>query len=241
MKGVILAGGNGTRMRPFSLNHNKALAPIYTKNQAIPQIFFPLRTLVDSGIKDILIISSREHCGSIIETLGDGVEYGCNLTYRIQDMNQEITGIAQALKLAQNFVGSSKFAVILGDNYFSDNFYDQLTSFRDDTSKDCNLFFKWVFKPERFGVIDRNNRIVEKPKEFVSNYAVCGLYLYNSRVFDILHQLKPSERKEIEITDVNNWMIDNASTKFSKIEGKWSDMGTPESAMEVSRMISDLK
>ena len=132
MKGVILAGGHGTRLSPFTRVNNKGMAPIYTKEGAMPQILFPLRTLIDSGINEILITSSREHCGDIIEFLGDGEEYGCHLTYRIQEMHRPITGIAQALKLAEPFVNEQKFAVILGDNYYQQSFDQEVAEFEND-------------------------------------------------------------------------------------------------------------
>jgi glucose-1-phosphate thymidylyltransferase len=129
LKGVILAGGFGTRLRPFTLQLNKGMAPLYTPNGAIPQLLFPLKTLTNSGIEDILIVTSREHCGQIVELLGDGTEYNCSLTYRIQEMNRPITGIAQALGLARGFSENDPFAVILGDNYYEDDFEDTFKQF----------------------------------------------------------------------------------------------------------------
>ncbi len=155
MKGVILAGGFGSRLRPFTRRLNKGLAPIYTPNGAIPQLCFPLQTLTTSGVTDILLITSQDHCGHIVELFGDGEDYGCNLTYRIQNMypKDEIVGIAQALKLARGFVGTDDFAVILGDNYYDNSFKMEFDNFQADPTFDkAAIFLKEVEDPGRFGV-----------------------------------------------------------------------------------------
>lgn len=244
MKGVLLAGGKGTRLLEFTKTNNKSLAPIYTKTSATPQILFPLRTLISSGITEILITSSRDHCGDIIEFLGDGADFNCQLTYRIQEMERPVTGIAQALKLAEPFVGRERFAVILGDNYYEDTFVDEVQKFSKDKKNDCYLFLKEVQNPQRFGVATVNNRgkileIEEKPQDPKSNYAVTGLYFYNNSVFDILKDLKPSKRNELEITDVNNYYVHQESTKGMILNGRWTDMGVPKSALRVSNWLSE--
>lgn len=241
MKGVILAGGFGTRLKPFTKILNKGLAPIYSPSGAVPQLVFPLQTLVNSGITEIMIITSRDHCGKIVELFGDGTEYGCRLTYRIQEMDRPIVGIAQALGLAKDFVGDSNFAVILGDNYYEDSFKDAFKLF--DTGKTgAGIFLKQVSDPERFGVATiasepNGNKyvkeIVEKPKNPESNFAVTGLYLYRPHVFTLLPNLKPSARKELEITDINNHYVLTKDVVAFSLKNFWHDMGIPESAKEV--------
>lgn len=243
MKGVMLCGGHGTRMREFTSVINKALAPIYNKEKATPQLLFPLRTLINSGITDILITSSREHCGDIIEFLGDGHEYGCNLTYKIQEMNRPVVGIAQALALAEDFVCNDKFAVILGDNYYQQSFFDEVQEFDNQDEKKCYLFLKEVSDPKRFGVAELDNdgsiiNIEEKPKKPKSKLAVTGLYFFTPHVFEITKDLRPSGRNELEITDVNNYYVDYSLAKGVILEQHWQDMGLPKSALELSRFLS---
>jgi glucose-1-phosphate thymidylyltransferase len=246
MKGVLLGGGFGSRMRPFTKRLNKGLAPIYTPKGAIPQLCFPLQTLTSSGITEILIITSQDHCGHIVELFGDGEEYNCKLTYRIQNMypKDEIVGIAQALKLAEGFVGSDDFAVILGDNYYENSFKIEFDNFQADPNIDkAAIFLKSVHDVQRFGcaTIDADGnvkKIVEKPESPESDLAVTGLYLYSSTVFSLLPSLKPSRRKELEITDVNQHYATTNCLKSYKLSGMWSDMGLPESALLVSNVLS---
>jgi glucose-1-phosphate thymidylyltransferase len=242
MKGVILAGGFGTRLGPFTKRLNKGMAPIYTPNGAIPQLLFPLKTLVDSGITEIMIITSRDHCGHIVELLGDGTEYGCSLTYRIQEMDRPVVGIAQALGLAQSFCSSSNsFAVVLGDNFYEHSFRKEFEKFDMDSKTDqsiASVFLKGVHDPERFGVVtfdgNKITKITEKPSKPESDLAVTGLYLYTPHVFSILPTLVPSRRKELEITDVNNWYVNNCKMNYYLLaDTYWHDMGTPEAAKEV--------
>lgn len=252
MLGVILAGGWGTRLKPFTAVSNKHLAPIYSlKEGAVPMIHYPIRTLRDSGVKEILIISSREHSGAIIQHLGDGEELGVNLTYKIQEMNRSPTGIAQALKLSEHFVGNNNFAVILGDNYYEDTFkneFDDFNKWFKPHDVAAQVFLKEVHDPHRFGVatVDTNNynkiiKIVEKPKEPETNLAVTGLYIYTPKVFQLLPMFKPSGRGEIEITDVNNWYVDNNKMRTSEIlKGFWHDMGTPESMLHTQKFINNI-
>jgi glucose-1-phosphate thymidylyltransferase len=254
MKGVILAGGFGTRLRPFTLRLNKGMAPIYSPEGAIPQLLFPLRTLINSGIKEILIVTSRDHCGQIVELLGDGTDYNCSLTYRIQEMNRPVVGIAQALGLAENFVGNDCFAVILGDNFYQHNFLTEFNEFEKeylmsdykDTCKKSAIFLKNVSDPQRFGVatVDNNlkvTKIVEKPKEPETSLAVTGLYVYTPHVFKIVPTLQPSQRKELEITDINNYYVDCGGMRSYTLTGHWSDMGLPESAKKVSDFLWSIK
>lgn len=246
MKGVILAGGHGSRLKNWTNVNNKGMACIYDRDLCQPQLNYPLKTLIDSGIQDILITSSREHCGDIIEFFGDGSDYNCELTYRIQEMDRPVTGIAQALKLAEPFVGRDRFAVILGDNYFEDNFKAEVDKFSRDRKNDCYLFLKEVHDPERFGVASLNNRhkitkIEEKPKVPESNYAVTGLYFYNNSVFDIIKELKPSKRNELEITDVNNYYVQNEICKGKILDGHWQDMGQCDSARKLMNFLWEKK
>jgi len=252
MKGVILAGGFGTRLRPYTLRFNKGMAPIYSPDGAIPQLFYPLKTLVNSGIDDILIITSREHCGQIVELLGDGTEYGCHLTYKIQEMNRPVVGIAQALSLSKNFVGDSAFAVILGDNFYENTFKTEFNEFDSAYKKGkygiASVFLKSVHDPETFGVATLNERlevtnIVEKPENPKTDYAVTGLYLYTPYVFELVPQLKPSQRNELEITDINNHYVkeETDTLKAHILLGYWHDMGLPESAKSVQDYLWELK
>lgn len=237
MKGVILAGGFGTRLRPFTNRLNKGMAPLYTPEGAIPQLLFPIKTLVNSGITEILIVTSRDHCGQIVELLGDGTEYDCELTYRIQEMDRPVVGIAQALGLAQTFVGNDSFAVVLGDNFYEDTFKEEFDSFEKNGDISA-IFLKEVHDPERFGVatLDDNKnvtKIVEKPAQPETNFAVTGLYLYTPHVFEIVPTLEPSARKELEITDINNYYVDSNDMIAYVLDGFWHDCGLPKSAKRV--------
>lgn len=221
MKGIILAGGNGTRLRPLTYATNKHLIPVYNK----AMVLYPLQTLLDMGITEILIVTGGEHIGKFIDLLGSGADYGCKFTYKVQD---GAGGIAQALSLAEDFV-SGQFAVILGDNIFSESV--------TPPKQGCGLVLKSVEDPNRFGVYFKG-KIVEKPKEFISNMAVTGLYFYTPEVFDFIKTLKPSERGELEITDVNNWCIDNLETATYIYDGFWSDAGTFDSLLKVTNFMA---
>lgn len=249
MKGIVLAGGFGKRLAPFTNVSNKHLAPIYDEknNKATPMIYYPLNTLRSSGISDILIITSQEHCGDIVRVLGDGNDLGVSLTYRIQDMNRSITGIAQALGLSKDFASNQNIAVILGDNFYEDNFREEFINFEKSSEVKSKIFIKEVEDPERFGVInfiEKNNKIeitpiIEKPKNPKTKWAVTGLYLFDSEVFDVIPQMKPSKRKELEITDVNNWYINKNSMKICKIQGFWHDAGTPKGIREIECFLAN--
>jgi glucose-1-phosphate thymidylyltransferase len=214
-KGVILCGGKGTRMLPATRMINKHMIPILNK----PMILYPLQTLIGMGVKDILIISGGNHIGDFAEFLGDGSEYGVNLTYKVQ---KEAGGIAQALLLAEDFVDDD-FVVILGDNYFEGTFTLPEKGI-------CQFVTKSVADPERFGVY-YEGIIEEKPVNPKSNKAVTGIYLYTKDIFEFIKTLQPSARGELEITDVNNWCLQNTDTNIIDMWGFWSDMGTPESML----------
>ncbi len=228
MKGIILAGGYGTRLKPLTSITNKHLLPVYNKSM----IMYPLTTLKNAGIKNILIITGPEHAGDFMKLLGSGKEHSLNLTYKIQD---EAGGIAQALGLAKDFANSESIAVILGDNIYEDALDFQ--NFKEG----AKIFLKEVKDPERFGVAEINGKkiisIEEKPKTPKTNLAVTGLYLYDKKVFDIIEILKPSKRGELEITDVNNAYVKENKMNFEIIKGFWSDAGTFQSLYKASRFI----
>lgn len=228
MRGVILAGGKGTRMLPATRVMNKHLIPLLNK----PMILYPLETLKRLGITDIMVISGGEHLGGIIELLGDGSEYGVDLTYRAQ---KEAGGIAQALSLAEGFVGfEGHFAVILGDNVFGSDLVVPLVKQLTST-----LIVKEVEDPQRFGVFsDKSRRIVEKPKKPDSNLAVTGLYIYTWEVFSLIRRLKPSRRGELEITDLNNLLLDKLRCDVYETRSFWSDVGTPESMLRTIKYLN---
>jgi len=217
MKGVVLAGGTGSRMKPLTNVTNKHLLPVYNK----PMIEYPLDTLVKAGIKDILVVSGREHAGRLFDYLGSGRERGINLMYEQQD---EAGGIAQALGLAKSFVGRDNLAVILGDNIFEDVF--DFSSF----DRGAMIFLKEVSNPQRFGVAKLDRRrvigIEEKPEKPATNYAVTGLYLYDPTVFGIIETLRLLVGGELEITDVNNKYIDMGKMSYKFVKGRWTDAGT---------------
>lgn len=224
-KGIILAGGLGTRLRPLTKVTNKHLLPVYNK----PMIEYPIQTLMDMGCDDILIITGKEHVGHFAEYLGDGSEKNVRFTYRVQP---EAGGIAQALGCAEGFIYDHEcFPVILGDNYFEKPFVG--------ISKPT-IFVKAVENPNRFGVLSADFKTIEeKPKKPETNLAVTGLYVYDFKVFSQIKRLQPSERGELEITDINNWYLDNGA-EIRDYPYKWSDMGTFDSLMEVANHVKQL-
>jgi len=230
MKGVILAGGTGSRMYPLTKVTNKHLLPVYDK----PMIFYPLQTLINAGIREIMIISGRGHAGHFLELLGSGIEFGVQLTYEIQE---KAGGIAEALGLAENWVDDDPVVVILGDNIFQDSIHTDVDSFLNG----AKIFLKEVPDAKRFGVAeidgDRVISIEEKPKKPKSRFAVTGLYLYDSDVFSVIRTLKPSGRGELEITDVNNAYIERGEMQFSILKGFWSDAGTFDSLLRASLLV----
>lgn len=225
MKGIILAGGTGSRLYPLTKVMNKHLLPVYNK----PMIFYPLETLVKVGIRDILIILGGESVGDCIKLLGSGREFGVNLTYRYQD---EAGGIAQALGLAEGFVGHDTSIVILGDNIIEDDLSLAVNDFLE-SGAGAGIFLKQVPDPERFGVAEIQDgqlvKIWEKPKNPPSDLAVTGVYLYDHHVFEIIKTLHPSGRGEYEITDVNNAYLDRGMLRYYPMHGYWTDAGQVES------------
>jgi glucose-1-phosphate thymidylyltransferase len=230
MKGIILAGGTGSRLHPLTKVTNKHLLPVYDR----PMIYYPLYTLIDAGITDIMIVSGRGHAGHFLELLGSGFEFGVRLTFEIQET---AGGIAQALGLAARWADDDTVAVILGDNIFQDDVKRDIASFNTG----AKIFLKEVPDAHRFGVAelgkDRVLSIEEKPKQPRSNYAVTGLYLYDAEVFEIIKTLKPSGRGELEITDVNNAYLRKGTLQYSILNGFWSDAGTFESLLRAGNLV----
>ena len=226
MKGIILSGGAGTRLRPLTKVTSKQLLPIYNK----PMIYYPLEKLLNAGIKEILIIVAPDHCGDYMKVLGSGKDFGpgVRFTYEIQDKPD---GLAQAFILGENFLDDGdNVTLILGDNIFEDEVTDAIQNFTGGAT----VFAKEVPDRERFGVVkfDENQKaelIVEKPTEFISNYAVTGIYIYDNKVVDAAKSLQPSPRGELEITDLNNWYLKKDELKVEIMKGDWIDAGTFES------------
>lgn len=233
MKGIVLAGGTGSRLFPLTKVTNKHLLPVGDK----PMIYYPIEKLTGIGITEILIVTGTEHMGDVVNLLGSGKDFGCNFTYKVQD---EAGGIAQALGLAENFCGGESMAVILGDNIFEASL-EQAT--KDYPGEGAQILIKKVHDPERYGVAEiKGENIVsieEKPEKPKSDYAVTGIYFYDNKVFDLIKNLTPSKRGELEITDVNNHYIRSGEMKFSILEGWWTDAGTPSSYKLANRLVQD--
>jgi glucose-1-phosphate thymidylyltransferase len=244
MKGIILAGGTGSRLSPLTQVTNKHLLPVYNE----PMIFKVIKTLMNSGIQDITIVLGGESVGDFVRLLGDGSDFGAHLNYVYQ---QRAGGIAEALYLTRKIVEGHKVAVILGDNIFEDTFEQEFREFEESNRYQCNLFLKSVEDPERFGVASLNEEktiiknIEEKPKKPESHYAVTGLYLYDDKIFDVIEyvieEIGYSDRGELEITDVNNYYVNNYNTKATFVEGFWSDAGTFRTLMKSSNFVQSLE
>ena len=236
MKGIILAGGLGTRLLPLTKVTNKHLLPVYDS----PMIYYPLRALINAGIIDILIVTGGNNAGDFLKLLGNGSEFGLrhiNYTYQ-----QGEGGIAEALGLAEFLAAGEKICVVLGDNVIEKNIRGAVETF--ERQKDgAQILLKEVPDPQRFGVPvfegDRVIRIEEKPKHPKSKYAVTGIYMYDSTVFDIIKTLKPSERGELEITDVNNAYIERGNMAWEILDGWWTDAGTFDSLLSASRLVAE--
>lgn len=223
-------------MRPATAVTNKHLLPVYGPKGAIPMIFYPIGTLVRSGIREVLVISSREHSGPIIQNLGDGSDFGASFSYMVQDSSRVQMGIASALRLARGFTGGGPFAVILGDNFFEDDFAAEFADFESAARDEAGIFLKPVSDPHRFGVY-HDGSIEEKPESPQSNTAVTGLYLYHDGVYEIADRLKPSGRGELEITDINQDYCRRGRVRLSHVGGFWSDMGMPASIVRTQEFL----
>jgi len=233
MRGIILSGGSATRLRPCTKVTSKQLLPIYNR----PMIYYPLNTLIKAGIKEILIIVSPEQAGDYLNLLGSGREFGVRFTYEIQD---EPRGLADAFILGENFIDKENVCMILGDNIFEDDFSEDIKNFKSGGK----IFAKKVSDPERFGVVkfDENQKaekIVEKPKEWLSDYAITGLYIYDSRVVEAAKNVKPSERGEIEITELHNWYLEKGELDVAMVEGEWIDAGTFDSLLRAQNFAKE--
>lgn len=230
MKGIILAGGYGNRLKPLTSITNKHLLPVYNK----PMVMYPLELLLRAGIKDILIVAGTDHAGGFLKLLGSGSKFDASIQYECQD---EPLGIAHALNLAKDFCGDEPMTVILGDNIFEEDVSNYIKSF-DEGGK---IFLKEVDDANRFGVAEIDDQmnvlnIEEKPKNPKSSYAVTGLYIFDHTVFDIIQTLEPSARGELEITDVNNAYIEKGQMKAHILEKRWTDAGTFESLFKANQV-----
>lgn len=225
MKGVILAGGKGTRLHPLTKVTNKHVLPVGRE----PMIFNPIKQLVSAGIKDILVVTSTHHMGDIVNLLGSGSQFGVDFTYKVQE---EAGGIADALKLAENFAAGENIIVILGDNIAVRSIKPYVENFRNQ-KKGARVLLKKISEPSRFGIAALDEKkiiqIEEKPSDPKSNYAVIGYYMYDEKVFDFIRRQKVSDRGEFEITDVNNEYIKRSEMQYDILECDWTDAGTFES------------
>jgi glucose-1-phosphate thymidylyltransferase len=235
LKGIVLAGGLGTRLYPITKITNKHLMPVYNK----PMVYYPIRTLVDAGVQDILIVTGGNNAGDFLRILRNGEEFGLKrLSYRYQEGEG---GIAAALSLAEDFAAGDHISVILGDNIYEKSLRKSANEFLR-IGKGARIHLKQVENPQRFGVPvmdgDRIVRIEEKPKAPRSNFAVTGFYMYDPSVFEIIKTLKPSGRGELEITDVNNAYIERGEMSWEVIDGWWSDAGTFDSLLRANILVA---
>ena len=238
MKGIILAGGLGTRLRPLTKVTNKHLLPVYDK----PMIFYPLEVLVDAGITDIMVVTGGNNAGDFLRLLGNGREFGLrHLHYAYQEGEG---GIAEALALARFFVEEERLCVVLGDNLIEDSIRPYVEKFKRQPAG-AKILLKEVPNCERFGVPelegDKVVKIYEKPQVAPSKYAVTGIYMYDHQVFDIISTLEPSKRGELEITDVNNRYIEQGEMTYDILEGWWTDAGTIESLLRANNLVAQGK
>lgn len=238
IKGVILAGGAGTRLHPITKVTSKQLLPLYNK----PMIYFPIQTLLDAGVREILIIVAPEHSGHFINLLGSGKNFGNDVkfSYEVQDAP---LGLAHGLNLARDFAKGHKCSLILGDNLFTDSFKNEFDEF-EKNGTGAVIFAKEVPDAKRFGVIEFDDQmnaisIEEKPAEPKSNYAQTGLYIYDEHVFEYISQLTPSPRGELEITDLHKIYLQKNQLKAKIVNGVWQDTGTFESMFEAARVVRE--
>lgn len=235
VRGIVLAGGKGTRLGELTKVTNKHLLPV----GPIPMVYHPLKKIVGAGIKDVLLVSGTEHMGDFVELLGSGKDHACSLTYRVQD---EAGGIAQALGLAQTYCAGHRCLVILGDNIFKSP-VSQLLQQADRYPDWAWVGLKQVPDPGRYGVAELSGErvvsIEEKPKSPKSDFAVIGVYIYPPDVFDVIRTLKPSNRNELEITDVNNHYLKEGRLGYSVLDGYWTDAGTLDSLQFANQLVRE--
>ena len=240
-KGIVLAGGSGTRLYPITKSISKQLLPVYDK----PMIYYPITTLMLAGIKDILIISTPSDLGLFKNMLGDGSQWGVNFSYESQASPD---GIAQALIIAENFLNNESSALVLGDNIFFGASMPERLDAASNFQEGAKVFAYHVNDPDRYGVVEFNNEnkvlsLEEKPKSPKSNYVVTGLYFYDSEASEVAKSLKPSSRGELEITDVNNWYLENKTLEVELLDHgfAWLDTGTHESLHEAGSFIETIQ
>jgi len=236
MKGVVLAGGLGSRLRPLTAVTNKHLLPVFDQ----PMIYYPIQTLVNAGITDIMIVTGGNSAGDFLKLLGNGKAFGLkHLNYTYQEGEG---GIAAALSLVEHFAGNESICVVLGDNIIQGNIREAADLYRAQGAG-AKILLKRVADPQRFGVPQLDGKrvvkIEEKPAQPKSEYAVIGIYMYDARVFEIIHTLKPSGRGELEITDVNNAYIERGEMTWDELAGWWSDAGTFESLLHASNLVAE--
>lgn len=237
MKGVILAGGLGKRLYPLTKITNKHLLPIYDK----PMIYYPIQTLVNAGIKDIMIVTGGSNAGDFLRLLGNGKEFGLKeISYTYQEKEG---GIADALSLAEHFAERNKILVMLGDNVIEKNIVEPVKKF-EKKQKGAKILLKEVDNPQDYGVAviegDRVVKVIEKPKVPPSRYAVIGIYMYDPQVFDFIRKLEPSDRNELEITDVNNMYIEAGTMSYDFLDGWWADAGSSiDSLWKINQLVAD--
>jgi len=236
MKGVVLAGGLGTRLYPLTKVTNKHLLPVHDQ----PMIYYPIRTLINAGIDDIMIVTGGNSAGDFLRLLGNGKEFGLkDLNYAYQEVDG---GIADALSLVHHFADDQPICVVLGDNIIEGNIRAACDEYREQ-QQGAKILLKKVHDPQRFGVpeLDGNRvlRIEEKPKEPKSDFAVIGIYFFDPKVFDVITTLEPSDRGELEITDVNNYYIGRGEMTCNELEGWWTDAGTFESLLRASNLVAE--
>jgi glucose-1-phosphate thymidylyltransferase len=236
VKGVVLAGGLGTRLRPLTAVTNKHLLPVYDR----PMVYYPIQTLVNAGITDIMIVTGGNSAGDFLKLLGNGKAFGLkHLNYTYQEGEG---GIAEALSLVEHFAAKQPVCVVLGDNIIEGNIAAAVRAYKEQ-GKGAKIILKRVPDPERFGVPELSGqkvlRIEEKPKLPKSDYAVIGIYMYDGEVYDIIRTLKPSGRGELEITDVNNAYIKREEMTWEELDGWWTDAGTFESLLRASNMVAE--
>ncbi len=233
MKGVILAGGTGSRLRELTKVVNKHLLPVYNK----PMIYYPIETLRSAGITSIMVVTDKRKAGDFLHLLGSGKEFGVRFTFGLQD---SAAGIADALEKAMDFVGSENVTVILGDNIL----LGEVSWLDTPLSKGARIFLKEVSDPYRYGIAELAEdgsikNIVEKPQDSISKKAVIGVYQYTNRVFNLIEDLKPSERGELEITDLNRYFLSNGDLEYKIIKNKWIDAGVLDSLLKAQLMVRD--
>jgi glucose-1-phosphate thymidylyltransferase len=236
VKGVVLAGGLGTRLRPLTSVTNKHLLPVYDQ----PMIYYPIQTLVNAGITDIMIVTGGNSAGDFLKLLGNGKAFGLkHLNYTYQEGEG---GIAEALALVEHFAAGESVCVVLGDNIIEGNIAEAARAYKEQ-GRGAKIILKRVSDPERFGVPELDGRnvisIEEKPAKPKSEYAVIGIYMYDENVYDIIRTLEPSGRGELEITDVNNAYIKRDEMTWQELEGWWTDAGTFESLLRASSLVAE--